>query len=319
MDMRLTLHSGEKAVRNLGVAPERMKIEAVREMRPSETLGAIRPSAAGRVFEGFRWGLEPSWWDKERHAGHRLFTARAESLMKKRAFAGALSGRRAVVIADGFWLWHEIDGVARPLWVRAKNRQPLAIAALWEAGETQNSLAVITTLANRLVEPISERMPALLRAGDENFWLNQDLRDPRRLTALLHPFPSRELEVVPTTLGEFEGAPALDSAEILTQIYGPDFRPERPIFAPKPRAVRRETETGGQVFFRTRSFTREDATTWHPVVDVECGEVFCDCPDFRFRHAKHEPDVWTPEHLCKHLSRAVENCRKHGELPHRVA
>jgi len=68
------------------------------------------------------------------------------------------------------------------------------------------------------------------------------------------------------------------------------------------------------VFFKTHSFTQRDDTWWHPVVDLESGGVFCDCPDFRYRHAPHEPDVTMPQHWCKHLARAVDNCRRHGEL-----
>jgi hypothetical protein len=79
-----------------------------------------------------------------------------------------------------------------------------------------------------------------------------------------------------------EAAP--DAREALAEIYGARFQMEKPKFEPRKRLVRRDHEAGGHVFFRTRSFTRDDATRWHPVVDVETGRVFCDCPDFHYRH-----------------------------------
>lgn len=42
--------------------------------------------------------------------------------------------------------------------------------------------------------------------------------------------------------------------------------------------------------------------------------VFCDCNDFRFRHAKHEPTVNCTDHHCKHLEPAIAQCRQRGKL-----
>ena len=81
------------------------------------------------------------------------------------------------------------------------------------------------------------------------------------------------------------------------------------------RQIRRDWRSAdGQVFFKMRSLTRDDDTRWHPVVDTGDGRVFCDCPDFHYRHARFRPDVWMPQHWCKHVERAVDNCVKHGDL-----
>ena len=197
--------------------------------------------------------------------------------------------------------------------------EPMALAALWEHNG-ENQLALVTTESNRLLAPLGARMPAILKAGDENLWLDEAILNPRVLARVLKPFPLRDLEIVPTTpdaRGFAALRPAPDARQALSWLHGADFRPDKPRFAPLRRAVRRDHANGGQVFFRTRSFTLDDATRWHPVVDVEEGRVYCDCPDFHFRHAPHEPDVWTPQWWCKHVARAVENCRRHGELPQR--
>ena len=80
------------------------------------------------------------------------------------------------------------------------------------------------------------------------------------------------------------------------------------------RRVRRTDLVKGQQFFTTKSFTRDDDTHYVPVVDLEAGTVSCDCPDFRFRHAKHEPTVNDSGHHCKHIGFALLTCVRVGQL-----
>jgi putative SOS response-associated peptidase YedK len=319
----MTLHSGWEGLRRFEIRRRDFSMAPRYDLAPSHVLGVVRTEHDGlRVFTGMRWGLEPSWWDRERHEGHRLFTARAETLTSKPSFSEGLRSRRCIVPVDGFWVWQsvKVEGKSRqiPFYVRARNGEPFALAALWEETLEGPQVVLITTESNRLLAPLNERMPAILRRKDEHLWLDPDLTSTHALKEMLQPLPLRELEVVPTDPdAEYEEAlvPHVREREILTAMYGEGFKPNRPKLAPRPRVVRREAAEAGHVFFKTRSFTRDELIEWHPVVDVECGHVFCDCPDFRYRHARHEPDIWTPHWWCKHLERAVENCKRHGELP----
>jgi putative SOS response-associated peptidase YedK len=311
------LHSGEEALRALGVTQCEFATFPRLEMAPGQWVGAVwSPERGERVWSGFRWGLTaPVASDGERRS---LPAARAETLAQKSLFRPLLSSRRAVVPLDGFWLWREVGGQIRPFLVRRADGQPLFAAALWDENEDERELALVTVEANRLIEPLSSRMPAFLRPADVALWLDGDVKSPKPLLRALQTLPARGLVVTPTD-AEARGRAALseadDAREVLTLVYGPEFDAKKPRFAPRRRCVLRDHETGGHVFFRTRSFTRDDATRWHPVIDLEEGHVFCDCPDFQYRHEKHSPDVWTPQWWCKHVARAVENCRRHGELP----
>jgi len=271
--------------------------------------------------------LTPSFWDNTQHAGHLLFSARAETLAQKAAFALSLKWRRAVVPADGFWLWSRVrPGSAegsRPFLFRSRTGEPLFIAAIWEeSSDGERRLALVSVESNRLTEPFGARMPAPLRLADAQLWLERGVVDPKPLSRLLRTPAARELLVVPTdTLGRgragIEVAP--DARDALALVYGAGFKADRPKFPSRRRQVLRDHEIGGHVFFKTRSFSRDDATRWHPVVDIEGGHVFCDCPDFRYRHERHDPDIWTPNWWCKHVRRAVENLKRRGELPTRPA
>lgn len=327
MQKRLMLHSGEAALAALGGVTARNFSLAPRfEIAPGGILGAVWNDGNGeRAFSGFRWGLSPAIWDNTQHAGHLLFSARAETLGQKAAFAPSLKWRRAVVPADGFWMWSRpragSDEPARPFLFGAKTGEPLFLSAIWEeASGGERRLALVSVESNRLTEPFGARMPALLRLADAQTWMERGVVDAKPLSRLLRTPVARELLVVPTDTqarGRAATQAAPDSREALALVYGAAFKSDRPKFPTRRRLVLREQEIGGHVFFKTRSFSRDDATRWHPIVDIECGHVFCDCPDFRYRHEQHDPDIWTPHWWCKHLRRAVETLKRRGELPSR--
>ncbi|RYX80118.1 hypothetical protein EON83_29985 [bacterium] len=62
---------------------------------------------------------------------------------------------------------------------------------------------------------------------------------------------------------------------------------------PIRRRVRVQQRTGDEVTFVTKSFTKNDGTRYHPVINEATGEFFCDCPDHTHRKS-----------FCKHLRRA---------------
>ncbi len=83
------------------------------------------------------------------------------------------------------------------------------------------------------------------------------------------------------------------------------------------RTVRFTGETNdGIAVFASKSFTdaSDNADKYHPSIDLVTGAVWCDCPHFEHRLAKHRPTVHTPETCCKHAQRAIANIKRHGEI-----
>lgn len=64
-----------------------------------------------------------------------------------------------------------------------------------------------------------------------------------------------------------------------------------------------------------KSLTLDDGTRYRPTLCLETGAVDCECDDFHYRHAMHEPTLDTPQHHCKHLRRFLKNERLKGTLP----
>ena len=295
---------------------------------PAQLVAAITAAENGdRTLTGFKWGLVPSWAETP-ELEHRLSHARAETVAEKAAFRQAFHSRRCIIPASGFFDWFAAGNERTPLYIHPQDGAMFAFAGLWEEWRSVNgwvlpTCTIITTDANKLLAPVAGRMPAILRPEDVATWL--DATQPAAaLLQLLRPYPDSAMELHPVArrVGSLEAddptcvEPVEDSTRLQEALFQSRTAAERyhRIF-PRSRQVRRDhVAPGGQVFFKTHSFTRHDHTYWHPVVDVETGHVFCDCPDFRYRHARHEPDVTMPQHWCKHLVRAVDNCARHGEL-----
>jgi len=146
--------------------------------------------------ELLRWGLVP-FWAKDPKTGFKMINARAETVADKPAFRDALSRRRCLVLADGFYEWQPRPGGGRkqPFWITRADGEPFAFAGLWATWHAPDdrvlrSCTIITTSANDVLAPIHDRMPVMLAtADDEAEWLDAGTPAPV-LSDLLVPMAS---------------------------------------------------------------------------------------------------------------------------------
>jgi putative SOS response-associated peptidase YedK len=111
------------------------------------------------------WGLVP-FWSKESKTKRILINARAEGIETKPSFRSPFRHRRCVIPASGFYEWMYRDG-KQPYFIRPAGKDYFAMAGIWEHwqgqnGEVVDSVAIITTAANKVMAPIHDRMPAIL-------------------------------------------------------------------------------------------------------------------------------------------------------------
>ena len=164
---------------------------------PTQTVLTVVNDGRNRA-EHMRWGLIPSW-AKDASIGARMINARSETLAEKPSFRRVLQKRRCLVLADGFYEWRKAGGKKIPMYIALKSREPFGMAGLWEtwkapSGETVRSCTIITTAPNSLMEPIHNRMPAILPQQAEAAWLAQDIEDQALLTGLLRPGRAEDME-----------------------------------------------------------------------------------------------------------------------------
>ena len=170
---------------------------------PSQMIGCVRtnPSTRETEYVQLKWGLVPSW-AKDSGIGHSLINARAETVADKPSFRKAFKQQRCVILADGFYEWKREGKSKQPYYIHLKDNRPFVFAGLWDhwekgEGAPINSCTLITTGPNAVMEPIYHRMPVILNPGDYSLWLDLAVQDSTRLSPLLQPYPSEDMEAFP--------------------------------------------------------------------------------------------------------------------------
>lgn len=169
---------------------------------PTQQVAVILTDDTKRLVQ-VRWGLVPSW-AKDISIGNKMINARAETITEKASFRNAFKKRRCLVVADGFYEWQRVGTSKQPVYIHLKGGKPFGFAGLYEfwkspEGEQVVTCAIITTTANKLMEPIHERMPVIIPKEDENRWLDPQTADPAALTKLLKPYPAEAMEAYPVS------------------------------------------------------------------------------------------------------------------------
>ena len=156
-------------------------------------------------FALVRWGLVPGW-AKEIHPGRPLINARAETILEKPSFKGAMKHRRCLVPADGFYEWQgDIPGKKQPWYITRPDHALFAFAGIWEQwmskdGSELESAAIITTAANHTISPVHNRMPVVIEPQDYAAWLDTDHLMADKASQMLIPAPDDYFIMEKTTI-----------------------------------------------------------------------------------------------------------------------
>jgi putative SOS response-associated peptidase YedK len=186
---------------------------------PRSEVYAVAGVRAGRRLGTLRWGLLPSWAVSPTD-GPRPINARVETLLEKSMFAEALSRRRVLIPADGYYEWRDVEGSKQPYLVTGRDGVPFALAGLWDRwrgpdGSALVTCTIVTTRANKAVADLHDRMPTILPERAWDAWLAPGAEDPGPLMALLQQAPTDLLEVRPVS--RLVNSVANDGPELLSQ------------------------------------------------------------------------------------------------------
>lgn len=179
---------------------------------PGANTAVITRHSPNKV-ELMKWGLIP-YWAKDPKIGAKMFNARAETITEKPSFKRAIRHQRCLVPVNGFYEWKREEddrgnkgekgdkgnrGKNIPYFFRLKNEPIFALAGIYDIwndpeGRPIYSFAIITTTANKVMAPIHERMPVILRREDEEKLLGEGLGG-LEILGLLKPYTNSDFIV----------------------------------------------------------------------------------------------------------------------------
>lgn len=167
---------------------------------PGQSIPAMISDGEARRIGPLKWGLIPSWAEDDK-IGWRTINARAETLADKPAFRRSFARKRCIIPADGFYEWKKLpNGGKQPMRIVPSQTKLFSFAGLYDtwtspAGERISTCTIITTTPNRVMEPIHDRMPAILSSEAINQWLDRDITDTAHLQPLLRPCPPEWIDM----------------------------------------------------------------------------------------------------------------------------
>lgn len=195
---RYTLaRSQQELSERFGIAQLFIDFHARYNIAPTQKVPVILIENGQKTMDAFQWGLIPSW-TKEVKSSKPLINARVESLLEKPSFKSALTDRRCLVPADGFYEWKKSGANKRPQFIHRADNAIFAFAGIWDEwqdaqGQCLRTFSIITGPANEAVANVHDRMPIILSPGAEESWLDPRLKEPAKLVSLLGPCPSKEI------------------------------------------------------------------------------------------------------------------------------
>lgn len=197
----------------------------------------IKPAMGGKDFDivDMEWGFIPSYLRtradviKMRTGGidpasgkfkPPIITLNAigeELLLPNKIYRQAALSRRCLVLSWGFYEWRHIYPIGKkgqvlktaakyPYHIALKDQEYFFIAGIWqpwtdkETGETVDSVAVVTTKANALMEQVhnsKKRMPTILPETLAAEWIQDGLSEQRITELATYQLPAEKMEAYP--------------------------------------------------------------------------------------------------------------------------
>lgn len=153
--------------------------------------GFVHPEVLVATHDGrlttMKWGLIPRWC-KEREQAKQMakfcLNSVSETAYEKPSFKYAIQHNRCLIPFSGFYEWMHVGKLKYPHYIYLKNLKTFSVAGIYErwvdkeTGEEIESVSVLTTTANPLMEKIhntKKRMPAIILREYEKDYLNPNL------------------------------------------------------------------------------------------------------------------------------------------------
>jgi len=178
---------------------------------PTQHCTVVLQRDGERQLAMLRWGLVP-FWARDPSVGARMINARVETVASKPAFKQAVSRRRCLVAADGYYEWKKLLGRKdkQPMFLHRDSGSPLAFAGLWERWReptnhpdaspmVRETFTILTQPAEASIADIHDRMPVIVPQHGWGDWLDPTQTDPHQALASRETWTPEQLVAHPVS------------------------------------------------------------------------------------------------------------------------
>lgn len=200
---------------------------------PTDNSPVLHLVDGARQFDPMRWQLVPNW---EPAFSTKLTTinAKSETVFESPLFGELICRQRCIVPLSGFYEWKTDGQQKRPFKIHLQSNAIMSVAGVWDTWRPGTSLerrsfSILTTIANRLMREIHDRMPVILDDAVLDDWLSPETHEQQDLKAFMKPCPDEWLSAV--EISPLVNSTKNNSPELLSPaVRAPSNRPQRRLF-----------------------------------------------------------------------------------------
>jgi len=186
---------------------------------PSQIIPTIVRNSPNKI-RLMKWGFV---WSQNSDYG--TINLRAETIKEKPFFKKYLLEKRCLIVADSFYEWGEVDLEGKkekyPFNFYIDDRRLFGFAGVYNdlkdaEGKTLYTCTILTCPPNKLVRKVHNRMPVIIQKENENEWLDPANNDYELLSALLRPYPEKQMSM--HIVSRRVNNPANDDGDLVKEI-----------------------------------------------------------------------------------------------------
>ncbi|HEY5122900.1 MAG TPA: SOS response-associated peptidase family protein, partial [Ignavibacteria bacterium] len=136
-------------------------------------ISVIRNKKTEYSIKNIYWGIQ---FDKQNQSP-LIFNSRIETISGKIYWKQLFAKNRCIIPATAFYEWKEIEKTKIPHRISLKNKELFFIASIFLIQEDLTFSSMITTVPNKFVRQIHNRMPVLLNQNEAIDFLDADTED----------------------------------------------------------------------------------------------------------------------------------------------
>ena len=164
------------------------EVEKELGLRPGSISPRLGDATPGMMLPGIVKNLDVQdfFWGLKSRDNKLIINARAESAEGKPMFSESILKRRCLLPAAGFYEW---DKSKTKFVFKRPDGKPMYLAGIYDLSKGEDSFVILTTAANKSMEPVHDRMPVMIDAVNAQDYL----KDPAAaLDMLKEPMPELE-------------------------------------------------------------------------------------------------------------------------------
>lgn len=183
----------EELIQRYGIIKGWVKDGWQSEIFPSQAVPVL-VNRKQRELVPLKWGFAPSY------AKRLIINARGETVDKKLTFKRSFAEKRCIIPTNAFFEWKQEGNQKVKYKIFLKHQPIFSLAAIYDIfmdkeGKRYTAFSILTTKPNSLVAQIHDRMPVILKADDEELWLDKTVQDAARLKECIRPFDENQMIV----------------------------------------------------------------------------------------------------------------------------